>query len=302
MQRTSINVASIAHASKKCDSTSFFPRILPQFGDLIDKLGERLQCIKRLLVITGAGLSTDSGIPDYRSEKTGRLARSSLLPVQYAEFLSNSSVRRLHWARSYVSWPHFSRCQPNQGHKVLSQWEFGNIVHWVVTQNVDNLHGKAGSVRHTELHGTAYRVTCLSCNRQWHREEFQFYMKKLNPSWTAEALDIAPDGDADLYPKVEESFKEPRCDKCNAIVKPDIVFFGECVPPERVEFVDERLEEADGLLVLGTSLQVLSSYRLVHGMYERGKPILIVNVGKTRADPLASLKVEANCGMVLSSL
>uniref|UniRef100_A0A5S6R3D6 Deacetylase sirtuin-type domain-containing protein n=1 Tax=Trichuris muris TaxID=70415 RepID=A0A5S6R3D6_TRIMR len=296
-----LNVSALLRAFNQLDS-SVSANIAPAFPGLIDELGGRLRCIERLLVLTGAGLSTDSGIPDYRSDKCGRLARSSLLPVQYADYMTNASIRRLHWAKSFVSWPQFSRCQPNQGHKVLSQWEFGDIVHWVVTQNVDNLHSKAGSVRHTELHGSAYRVNCVLCNRQWNREEFQFYMKKLNPCWSARALDIAPDGDVDLAPKVEETFNEPLCDKCGAIVKPDIVFFGESVPPDRAQFVDERLEEAGGLLVLGTSLHVLSSYRLVQRMHERGKPIFIVNIGKTRADSIASLKVEAKCSVVLSRL
>ncbi|KAL1285280.1 NAD-dependent protein deacetylase sirtuin-4 [Trichinella pseudospiralis] len=284
---------------KSC--SSFVPTYEPAGEEELAEFKKYLHSMRFLFVITGAGISTESGIPDYRSEGVGRYARSHLKPIQYVDFLNNARVRRRYWARNYVAWRQFSSVKPNRTHAILNDWEKNGWIHWMVTQNVDSLHCKAGSRRVTELHGNGFRVCCISCERRWSREELQSYIQKLNPEWEAQVKQLAPDGDVDLDGDLDKNFRMPVCDKCRGILKPDIVFFGENVPIRTVHFVEDRLSESDGLLAIGTSLQVLSVFRLVHIAYEIKKPILIVNIGPTRADDLATIKISSNCSQVLAA-
>ncbi|KFD72676.1 hypothetical protein M514_01801, partial [Trichuris suis] len=279
--------------------TSFVPAHKPPKADDLSRLRDELAKSKRLVVMTGAGISTESGIPDYRSEKVGRYARSNHKPVEFQEFMNEESVRRKYWARSYVAWPKFSSVLPNVTHKKLAEWEQRSRIHWLITQNIDCLHRKAGSRRLTELHGNAYNVRCMNCNQRWDRHDFQKYIQELNINWNAKGADVAPDGDIDLPSEAEASFTTPSCNKCGGIVKPEIIFFGELLPIQEMNDCYVRVEEADAMLVLGSSLEVLSGFRFVYQMYEAGKPILIVNIGNTRADEMATVKVSSKCTTVM---
>uniref|UniRef100_A0A5S6QTP0 Deacetylase sirtuin-type domain-containing protein n=1 Tax=Trichuris muris TaxID=70415 RepID=A0A5S6QTP0_TRIMR len=249
--------------------------------------------------MTGAGISTESGIPDYRSEKVGRYARSNHKPVEFQEFMNVEFVRRKYWARSYVAWPKFSSVLPNLTHKKLAEWEQRFRLHWLITQNIDCLHRKAGSRRLTELHGNAYSVSCVNCNKHWDRHDFQKYVQELNANWDAQGAEVAPDGDIDLPPEAEASFTTPYCSECGGIVKPDIIFFGEMLPIEEMRDAYMRVDEADAMLILGSSLEVLSGYRFAHQMFEQRRPVLIVNIGVTRADEMATVKVSSKCTTVM---
>lgn len=257
---------------------------------------------RRLFVLTGAGLSTESGIPDYRSEGVGLYATSKNRPVQYVDFLRSAEIRRRYWARNYVGWPRFSSFQPNETHQALSQWEQAGKVHWLVTQNVDALHYKAGSRHVTELHGSAHRVICLSCHHKIPRTEMQERIKDLNPVWHAQSQDMAPDGDVNLTQEQIQGFQVPECDQCGGVLRPEIVFFGDNVPRGTVDFVFERLAESDAVLVAGSSLEVYSGFRFVSRASDQNKPIAIISIGKTRADKLANLKISARCGHVLPQI
>ncbi|KAH9525417.1 NAD-dependent protein lipoamidase sirtuin-4 [Bulinus truncatus] len=256
----------------------------------------------KLFILTGAGISTESGIPDYRSEGVGRYATSTNRPVQYNDFLKSAAARQRYWARNFIGWPHFSSFLPNRSHYILSDWEKTGKIHWLVTQNVDALHYKAGSQKVTELHGSAHRVICLSCEFQLSRHAMQDFITELNPNWSAEVIGVAPDGDVDLTSDQIKNFKVPECPKCKGILKPEITFFGDSVPKDLVRSLLERLFESDAMLVIGSSLEVYSGYRFVHRASERGIKIGIINIGPTRADKLANIKVSARCGDVLQKL
>ncbi|KAK7480065.1 hypothetical protein BaRGS_00028702 [Batillaria attramentaria] len=283
-------------------SLPFVPRCGEPSDDDIIQLQDFVNRSRRLFVLTGAGLSTESGIPDYRSEGVGLYATSKNRPVQYIDFLKSAVIRQRYWARNYVGWPRFSSFQPNEAHKTLSYWEHVGLVHWIVTQNVDALHYKARSLRVTELHGSAHRVVCLSCHHKTHRTEMQERIRQLNPVWHAQSQEMAPDGDVSLTQEQVEGFKVPECSRCGGILKPEIVFFGDNVPRPTVAFVLERLAESDAVLVAGSSLEVYSGYRFVNKAHEQGKPIAIINIGNTRADKFADLKISARCGHVLQQI
>lgn len=251
---------------------------------------------QRLVVLTGAGISTESGIRDYRSEGVGLYATSSQRPTSIADFLRSSIVRQRYWARNTVAWPVFRDFSPNISHHFLAGLEQREQLHWLVTQNVDHLHHKAGSKRVIELHGTMYMVSCLTCQHSESREQLQARIIEENPSWIAVPQEFTPDADAVVSEEVVQSFKTPSCPKCRGNLKPDVVFFGESVPRERVELVNERLSEADACLVLGTSLQTFSALRHVKQARELGLPILVINIGPTRADTLADIRLRGKCG------
>lgn len=267
-------------------------------GDL-----ERLQAFvsraQRLFVITGAGLSTESGIPDYRSEGVGLYARTDRRPMQHAEFVRSAKSRQRYWARNFMGWPQFSSHCPNTAHLALRNWEAEGKVHWLVTQNVDALHSKAGHQRLTELHGCTHRVICLGCGDLSPREELQERFKAMNPSWAVQAGAVAPDGDVFLEDEQVLHFRVPSCQKCGGILKPEVTFFGDSVSRSTVQFVHDRLAECDALLVAGSSLQVYSAYRFMLAANERQLPVAILNIGTTRADHMAQLRVSARCGEVL---
>lgn len=266
----------------------------------MEQLQEFVSQVKHLFVMTGAGLSTESGIPDYRSEKVGLYARTSRRPMEHMEFLRSSKSRQRYWARNFVGWPQFSSHQPNVAHRVLRQWEQRGKLHWLVTQNVDALHSKAGQKRLTELHGCTHRVICLGCGDISLRQDLQKRFETLNPEWKAHAGAVAPDGDVFLEDEQVQYFKVPPCESCGGILKPDVTFFGDNVSKAKVQFVHERLAQSDGILVVGSSLQVYSGYRFLLAARDRKIPIAIVNIGPTRADHLAQIKVSGRCGEILS--
>lgn len=218
---------------------------------------------KRLFVLTGAGISTESGIKDYRSEGVGLYATSDSRPTNYIDFLRSSAVRQRYWARNATAWPVFSSFKPNISHTALATLEHRGQVHWLVTQNVDSLHHKAGSRRLTELHGTVASVICLQCHRMSSREEIQEKIFRENPSWRAQPQGFAPDADVFIPQAEVDKFHTPSCDCCGGILKPNVVFFGDTVPWQRVEDINHRLEESDACIVIGSSVETYSSYRHV---------------------------------------
>jgi NAD-dependent SIR2 family protein deacetylase len=254
---------------------------------------------RRLVVLTGAGVSTGSGIPDYRDE-AGDWKRKP--PVRLQEFLSSESTRRRYWARAMAGWRAVREASPNAAHTALAELERAGRVHHVITQNVDRLHQRAGSRRVVDLHGRIDRVRCLDCGDVQSRDDHQRRLEEANPSWLAGSVVQAPDGDADLGGVDYDSFRLPACRLCSGVLKPDVVFFGESVPRDRVEEAMARVDEADLLLVAGSSLMVWSGYRFVRRAVERGVPVAAVNRGKTRADSELALKVEGDCGEALAEL
>ncbi|XP_007936407.2 NAD-dependent protein lipoamidase sirtuin-4, mitochondrial [Orycteropus afer afer] len=277
----------------------FVPPSPPLDPKKVKELQRFVTLSKRILVMTGAGISTESGIPDYRSEGVGLYARTDRRPIQHRDFVQSASIRQRYWARNFVGWPRFSSHQPNPAHWALSNWERLGKLYWLVTQNVDALHTKAGSQRLTELHGCMHRVLCLACGERTARRVLQGRFEALNPTWSAEAHGLAPDGDVFLTEEQVQSFQVPSCARCAGPLKPDVVFFGDAVNPGKVDFVHKRVREADSLLVVGSSLQVYSGYRFILMAQEKKLPIAILNIGPTRSDHLACLKLESRCGDLL---
>ena len=253
----------------------------------------------RLFVITGAGCSTDSGIPDYR-DVTGGWKRPQ--PVTYQAFVGDLATRQRYWARSLVGWPRFGSAQPNATHYALARLEQQGKLALLLTQNVDRLHQAAGSSNVIDLHGRLDRVRCLGCERLLLRHDFQVSLLEANPSWSHLEAVEAPDGDADLDEQDFSSFIVPPCPHCGGMLKPDVVFFGENVPRDRVVAATAALDAADAVLVVGSSLMVFSGYRFVNAAARADKPIAAVNIGHTRADALLSLKIEASCAEALAFL
>ncbi|CAK9811813.1 NAD-dependent protein deacylase Sirt4 [Anthophora plagiata] len=288
---------------RACSSNfTFVPNSKPVTDSDLFKLKDFINSHDNICILTGAGISTESGIPDYRSEGVGLYARSNRKPILYKDFCGSDTIRRRYWARNYVGWPRFSSIKPNSTHQVLKKLEDANKVRCIITQNVDNLHTKAGSRRVIELHGTAFKVMCLNCDQMICRYYLQDILNKMNPGMVAASQIIRPDGDVDLLQEQVEGFKVPPCENCGGILKPDIIFFGDNVPKRIVESVKYNVEHSDSLLVLGSSLTTFSSYRIVVQANHAGKPIAILNIGKTRADELANVKVEGRCGDVLSRI
>ncbi len=252
---------------------------------------------RRLLVISGAGCSTESGIPDYRDAHGGWKRRP---PITGQLFLHDAAARRRYWARSQLGWPHIAEARPNAAHRALATLESRGTVETLVTQNVDGLHQAAGSQGVIDLHGRIDRVVCVACGAHVHRSAFQSQMLALNASWADLRADTAPDGDADIEADFE-NFRVPDCGVCGALLRPDVVFFGENVPRERVESAFAALSRADALLVVGSSLMVYSGYRFAQAAAAAGLPIAAVNLGRTRADALLSLKLEQPAGATLSA-
>ncbi|XP_040859805.1 NAD-dependent protein lipoamidase sirtuin-4, mitochondrial [Ochotona curzoniae] len=292
----------VTNVSRPCSHVSaelFVPPSPPVDPEQVRELQRFVSLSKKVLVMTGAGISTESGIPDYRSDKVGLYARTNRRPIQHIDFVRSAPVRQRYWARNFVGWPQFSSHQPNPAHWALSNWEKLGKLHWLVTQNVDALHTKAGSQRLTELHGCMHRVLCLECGEQTPRGLLQERFQALNPQWSAEAHGLAPDGDVFLSEEQVQSFHVPTCIRCGGPLKPDVVFFGDTVNPDKVDFVHRRVKEADALLVVGSSLQVYSGYRFILTAQDKKLPIAILNIGPTRSDDLACLKLNARCGQLL---
>jgi NAD-dependent SIR2 family protein deacetylase len=273
-----------------------------------EPLAEFIERAKRLVVLTGAGCSTESGIPDYRSPG-GAWTRHK--PILYSAFVRSESVRRFYWARSFRGWPRFEAARPNAAHRALAELEARGPVHQLITQNVDDLHQEAGSRAVIQLHGRNRLVVCLDCRSEFPRAAVQERLRERNAEWVASApweqlhgeeADFAPDGDADLAEHLVVGFRIPPCERCGGVLKPAVVFFGESVPKEKVIASMEQVDQADALLVVGSSLTVWSGFRFAKRAAERGIPLAIINIGPTRADDLATLKVEETCGAVLTEL
>lgn len=254
---------------------------------------------RRVVVLTGAGISTESGIPDYRGPETARRARN---PITFTHFVSDPSSRARYWARATVGWQRVAEAQPNAGHRALARLEQARCLTGLITQNVDRLHHKAGQRRVTELHGSLYEVRCLECGHMESRPALQQRLQRLNPGWQHRSAEVAPDGDAELESGLEARFRVVGCLACGGPLKPDVVFFGENVPRPRVDRAYRWIDDCDAVLVVGSSLTVFSGFRFVKRAHKQGKPVVILNVGPTRADALAAAKVEARVGAVLPAL
>lgn len=254
---------------------------------------------RRLLVLTGAGASTDCGIPDYRGADGAWKRRQ---PVHYQTFVGNIGARRRYWARSLIGWPRIAGATPGPAHHALARLEHAGRLHCLITQNVDGLHGRAGSRALIDLHGCLDRLECLDCGRWLNRHRFQEDLLRLNPGWQDLGVEFAPDGDADLEDLDFTAFEVPDCPDCGGMLKPAVTFFGENVPRPRVAEAFARLEEAEALLVIGSSLMVLSGYRFVRAAHAAGKPVAAINLGRTRGDAEFVLKLERPCGEALAEL
>jgi NAD-dependent SIR2 family protein deacetylase len=251
----------------------------------------------RTLVLTGAGLSTASGIPDYR-DRDG--VRRGKMPIQGPEFRKSDAVRRRYWARSMVGWRTMARAAPNPGHRALAALEAHDKIGFVLTQNVDGLHQRAGSRGVLELHGSIHSVTCMACGARFARDFVQAQLLSDNPALATALAAPAPDGDAHVEPDALDQFVPPCCVHCEGALTPDVVFFGDGIPPARTAFALAQMEAADALLVVGSSLMVYSGFRFCRMASEAGKPIAAVNLGRTRADHLIGLKLEESAEQLLA--
>ncbi|MER7676918.1 MULTISPECIES: NAD-dependent protein deacetylase [unclassified Streptomyces] len=252
-----------------------------------------------VLVLSGAGISTESGIPDYRGAG-GSLRRHT--PMTYQDFTGGAQARRRYWARSHLGWRTFGRARPNDGHRAVAAFGRHGLLSGVITQNVDGLHQSAGSEGVVELHGSLDRVVCLSCRTSSSRRALAERLETANPGFEPVAAAINPDGDADLTDAQVGDFRVVPCADCGGVLKPDVVFFGETVPPSRVEHCRRLVREADALLVLGSSLTVMSGLRFVRQAAEAGTPVLIVNHDPTRGDRHALTRVAVPLGAALATV
>jgi NAD-dependent SIR2 family protein deacetylase len=259
-------------------------------------LADFLAAHPRALVLTGAGLSTASGIPDYRDRNGERRGK---MPIQGPEFRRSDLVQRRYWARSMVGWPTMAAALPNPGHRAIATLQAHGAVGCLLTQNVDGLHQQAGSPSVLELHGNIHTVVCMDCRAQFARAAVQAQLLEANPALAGAMAAPAPDGDAHVEPGALEEFHLPRCVHCGGALSPDVVFFGDGIPAARTALALAQMEAADALLVVGSSLMVYSGFRFCRLAQDTGKPIAAVNLGRTRADHLIDLKLEASAEQLL---
>ena len=265
------------------------------FGVLLDVVAAG-----NALILSGAGLSTESGIPDYRGP-TGLARRAT--PMTYQAFTGSAAARRRYWARSHLGWRHIARAAPNRGHHAVAELGRRGLLAGIITQNVDGLHQAAGASGVTELHGSLHRIVCLSCGRRISRADLHRRLEAANPGWAAgQVALINPDGDAALDDDATEEFQVVACASCRGVLKPDVVFFGENVPRPRVEACYALVERASSVVVLGSSLTVMSGFRYVRHAAELGSPVVIVNQGPTRGDAYAAATLDAPLGQALTAL
>ena len=251
---------------------------------------------KQILLISGAGISTDSGIPDYRG--AGRVQKH---PLTFDQFMGSKQNQARYWARSYVGWGRIAAAEPNEGHHAVARAEQANRIFQVITQNVDGLHQKAGARNVLELHGRLDTVVCTQCGDLVKRSELDLRIAQLNPHFVQDPnAQASPDGDAEI--EVDDSFQVPSCGVCGGSYKPDVVFFGEQIPKPRVLLASNAVEQAEAIVVAGSSLTVNSGLRLVKRGKELGLPIVIVNLGETKADPIADVRLNVSTSRVLSEL
>ncbi|MGO1971856.1 MAG: NAD-dependent protein deacetylase [Propionibacteriaceae bacterium] len=265
---------------------------------MLDQVAELITG-RRLVVLTGAGISTDSGIPDYRGPDSPKAS-----PMLYDEFVGSESARRRYWARSYLGWQRIGTAHPNPGHRVIAQWEQDGRLSGLITQNVDGLHTAAGSQQVVDLHGRIAEVICLRCGRGIPRAVVQERLAGLNPGLRADEdlghAELRPDGDAVVDDW--QDFVLTECAVCGGVLKPDVVFFGESVPKARALRCIAWVDQAEVLLVAGSSLTVMSGLRFVRQAAKVGKPVVIINRGETRGDGLATVKIDNGCSEVLTAL
>ncbi|QKS81812.1 NAD-dependent protein deacetylase [Pseudomonas bijieensis] len=265
----------------------------------IDQLREHMAG-RHFLVLTGPGISTPSGIPDYRDSDGVRRGRQ---PMMYQEFLAKPEARRRYWARAMLGWPRVRQARPNAAHEALAALQAEQRISGLITQNVDTLHDQAGSQDVIELHGSLHRVLCLDCEQRSERQQIQLLMEAQNPYLAGVDAVQAPDGDTLLDPTFEARFQVPHCPHCGGErLKPDVVFFGENVAAATAARATRAVEEAEGLLVVGSSLMAWSAFRLCRAIKDQGKPLLAINRGRTRADELLDLKLEEPCEQLLPLL
>lgn len=271
----------------------------------IAALGDFLHRHRKVLVLTGAGLSTASGIPDYRDKDGVRRGRT---PIQGPDFRRDPAVRRRYWARSMSGYPTLAQARPNAGHHALGELESAGRIHSLITQNVDGLHQRAGSRNLIELHGNIHGVICLDCRSHYRRAAIQEWLTVANPVLAAAGAsaevvpEARPDGDAEIELEALQDFHVPSCDRCGGTLQPDVIFFGDNIPQQRTADALDLMAQADALLVVGSSLMVFSGFRFCKLAAQAGKPIAAVNVGKTRADDLIGLKIAASAEEVLPRL
>jgi NAD-dependent SIR2 family protein deacetylase len=274
-------------------------RTAPTSPDSIDALTD-LVADGDVVVLSGAGLSTDSGIPDYRGA-TGSLRRHT--PMTWQTFTRDPRGRHRYWARSFVGWRQIQQARPNDGHRAVAGLQGAGLLHGVITQNVDGLHQAAGADDVVELHGGLDRTVCLACGDVADRAELDARLRAANPGFGPRTDEVNPDGDVELAEEVLDQFVMVDCRACGGgPLKPDVVFFGETVPRDRVDRCFELVDDAGALLVLGSSLTVMSGYRFVLRADKLGIPVGIVNVGPTRGDAKATVRVDAPLGRVLPEL
>ncbi len=252
-----------------------------------------------VVVLSGAGLSTESGIPDYRGP-TGLARRAE--PMTYQAFTGAAAARQRYWARSHLGWRHIARAVPNQGHHAVAELQRRGLLSGIITQNVDGLHQQAGARDVIELHGSLSRVICLGCGERTARDELDQRLRAANPGWDARARQVNPDGDAVLDDGATDQFEVVGCLRCAGALKPDVIFFGENVPPGRVADCYALVSAARAVLVLGSSLTVMSGYRFVRHAVRAGLPVAIINQGATRGDAQATLTLDAPLGPTLAAL
>ncbi len=252
-----------------------------------------------VVVLSGAGLSTESGIPDYRGP-TGLARRAE--PMTYQAFTGAPAARQRYWARSHLGWRHIARAAPNRGHHAVADLQRRGLLSGIITQNVDGLHQQAGARDVIELHGSLGRVICLGCGERTPRDELDQRLRAANPAWDAQVRLVNPDGDAVLDDGATDQFQVVDCLHCAGPLKPDVIFFGENVPPGRVADCYALVSAARALLVLGSSLTVMSGYRFVRHAARAGIPVAIINQGATRGDAQAMLTLDAPLGPTLATL
>ena len=267
--------------------------------DDVNALARLVAGSNRLLILTGAGVSTASGIPDYRDE-AGEWKRSA--PMQFGEFTGSDVARRRYWARSMIGWPRVREARPNAAHASLAVLEQHGHVHALVTQNVDGLHQRAGSQHVIDLHGRLDEVVCLNCGHVEPRQAYQNALLARNSAWADLDAVIAPDGDAYLDGVDFGAFDPAPCPVCGGVMKPRVVFYGESIPASVAEAARSAMEQADALLVVGSSLMVFSGYRFVRHMAQNERPVAVINRGVTRADDLIDLKINADVSATLDAL